>query len=73
MGFAIYQWLIMRQGIETIKPDVHVTRFVESIICRSGIADEELVATLEKVAKQLGLKAYKLDWRIWEYQQKRKR
>ena len=32
MSYAIYQWLIMRQGIETVKPDVHVRRFVESIV-----------------------------------------
>ena len=68
MGYAIYQWLIMRQGIETIKPDLHVRRFVESILHRSDITDEQLVATLEDIARELGLKAYELDWRIWEYQ-----
>jgi len=67
LGFVVYQWLVMRQGVETIKPDVHVRRFVESIIHRSPTEDE-LVEALEKVAKQLGLKAYELDWRIWEYQ-----
>jgi len=68
MSYAIYQWLIMRQGIETIKPDVHVRRFVESIVQRADFTDSELVSTLESVAKQLRLKAYELDWRIWEYQ-----
>jgi hypothetical protein len=71
MSYAIYQWLIMRQGIATIKPDVHIRRFVESIVHRPNIADKELVTTLEKVAKELGLKAYELDWRIWEYQRTR--
>lgn len=69
MGFAIYKWLVMRQGVETIKPDIHVRRFVESIIHRV-LCDNELVTLLEKVAKQLGMKAYELDWRIWEYQRK---
>jgi len=64
MGYAIYQWLIMRQGIATIKPDVHIRRFIESILNRPNIADKELVTTLEKVAIELGLKAYELDWRI---------
>ena len=68
MGYAIYQWLIMRQGIATIKPDVHVRRFIESIVHRSEITDQELVRTLEEVARELNLKAYELDWRIWEYQ-----
>ncbi len=67
MAYAIYQWLVMRQGIETIKPDTHLMRFVESIT-RHSFTEHELVATLEKVAKELGLKAYELDWRIWEYQ-----
>jgi len=67
LGFAVYQWLVMRQGMPTIKPDVHVRRFVESIIRRS-LTDDELVQALEEVARRLGLKAYELDWRIWEYQ-----
>lgn len=72
MGYAIYQWLIMRQGIETIKPDIHVRRFVESIINRADSDDKQLVATLENVARKLGLKVYELDWRIWEYQRSKK-
>lgn len=71
IGYAIYQWLIMRQGIETIKPDTHLIRFVESIIHHS-FTERELVAVLERVAKELGLKAYKLDWKIWEYQRGQK-
>jgi len=67
LGFAVYQWLVMRQGVATIKPDVHVRRFVESIIHRSP-TDGELVQALEEVARRLALKAYELDWRIWEYQ-----
>lgn len=71
MAYAIYQWLIMRQGIETIKPDTHLIRFVESII-HHGFTERELVAVLERVAKELGLKAYQLDWKIWEYQRGQK-
>lgn len=67
IGYAIYKWLVMRQGVETVKPDVHLRHFVESII-QHGFTDYELVDVLEKVAKQLELKAYELDWRIWEHQ-----
>lgn len=28
LGPAVFQWLVMRQGIDTVKPDVHVHRFV---------------------------------------------
>ena len=72
MGYAIYQWLIMRQGIETIKPDTHLIRFVESIVHHS-FTENELVDVLEKAAKQLKLKAYELDWRIWEFQRGQER
>ena len=71
IGYAIYQWLIMRQGIETIKPDTHLIRFVESVIHHS-FTEKELVDALEKMAREFGLKAYELDWKIWEYQRGRK-
>jgi hypothetical protein len=67
LAYAVYKWLVMRQGVETIKPDVHVRRFVESALGR-GVDDQTLVAALERVAAEIGLKAYELDWRIWESQ-----
>ena len=67
LGYAIYNWLVMRQGVETVKPDVHLHRFVERILGRT-IGDEELVRLLEQVASDMKLRAYELDWRIWEYQ-----
>lgn len=30
LGPAVYQWLVMRQGVDTVKPDVHVRRFAEA-------------------------------------------
>lgn len=67
LGAAAYQWLIMRQGVETVKPDVHLHRFVASVLSRE-VSDWELVHLLERVSTELGVKAYELDWRIWEYQ-----
>jgi hypothetical protein len=32
LGLAAYKWLTMRLGVETVKPDVHVHRFVESAV-----------------------------------------
>jgi len=71
IGYAIYKWLVMRQGVETVKPDTHLIRFMESIVHHS-FTEKELVNVLEEVAKQLGLKAYELDWKIWEYQRGQK-
>jgi hypothetical protein len=72
MAYTIYQWLIMRQGVETVKPDVHLMNFVKSIVHHS-VTKDELVGVLEKVAKELGLKAYELDWKIWEYEKMKNR
>lgn len=70
LGYAVYNWLVMRQGVETVKPDTHVHRFVRSVLGR-GLSDTEVVELLERVARELGLKAYQLDWRIWEHQRSR--
>jgi len=67
MAFAIFKWLVMRLGVETIKPDLWVHRFTRGAIGRS-VSDQTAVVVLEQAAKELGIKAYELDWRIWEYQ-----
>ena len=65
LGYAIFNWLVMRQGVETIKPDVHTLRFVENTIGWS-VKDTVAVEALIRVAKELGIPAFKLDWAIWE-------
>jgi len=67
MGLAIYNWLVMRQGVEKVKPDVHLHRFVKNTIGRT-FSDADLADTLQEVARRMSLKAYELDWRIWEHQ-----
>ena len=52
LGPAVYQWLVMRQGVDTVKPDVHVRRFAEAAVGRS--------------LSEADIKAFELDWRIWE-------
>jgi len=65
LGIAVYHWLVMRQGVDTVKPDVHVRRFAEGAVGRA-LTDEEVVEAVTRAAHELGLKAYELDWRIWE-------
>ena len=67
LGYAVYNWLVIRQKVETIKPDIHVHRFVQETIGRP-LGDREVVDVLKRVADEIGLKAYELDWRIWETQ-----
>jgi hypothetical protein len=66
LGIAVFQWLVMRQGVETVKPDVHVRRFAEAAVGRP-LADMEVVEVVTQAARHMGLKAYELDWRIWEH------
>lgn len=65
LGPAVYQWLVMRQGVDTVKPDVHVRRFAEAAVGRP-LSDADIVEVVTRAAGALGIKAYELDWRIWE-------
>lgn len=65
-SYAIFQWLVMRQGVETIKPDIWIHRFIEDAL-GYRVSDERAVALLEKAAQEIGVKAYELDWSIWEF------
>ncbi len=67
LGPAVYRWLVMRAGVETIKPDTHILRFVSAAIGR-GVSEDEAVTSLEAVADRLGIPARVLDWSVWEAQ-----
>jgi len=67
LGPVAYYSLLMRQGVQTVVPDSHTHRFVESILGRK-VSDEELIKMLEVVAEKLEIPAYELSWRIWERQ-----
>jgi hypothetical protein len=69
LGLAAYKSLMMRQGVDTVKPDTHVKRFVEAAIGRRA-SDAEVVTLVENAARELGLPAADLDWRIWEHQRR---
>ncbi len=67
LGPTVYQWLVRRAGVETVKPDVHVLRFVADAIGRQ-VNERAAVASLEEVARHLEVSPRTLDWSIWEYQ-----
>jgi hypothetical protein len=67
LGPAVYHGLVMRLGVETIKPDVHVLRFVAAAVGRP-VNEREVVEGLVEVAKRMGIRPRNLDWSIWEYQ-----
>jgi len=65
LGPAVYQWLVMRQGVDTVKPDVHVRRFAEAAAGRQ-LNDQDVIELTTKAAQRIGIRAFELDWRIWE-------
>ena len=67
MGYAIFKWLQIRLGVETVKPDVHVMNFVKDCIGRVP-RNEETVRAIERVAQKIGIRASRLDFAIWGYQ-----
>jgi hypothetical protein len=66
LGPAAYQSLLMRLGVDTVKPDVHVRRFVEETLGRP-VNDAELVLAVTEAARRLGRPARDLDGAIWEH------
>ena len=70
MGFAIFHWLCLRCGIDTIKPDVHVLNFVEEVIGRKP-TPQECVEALTGIANQQRRECYSLDSAIWHRQRDR--
>lgn len=67
LGVAACQWLRMRLGVDTVKPDVHTHRFVRHAIGRD-LDDWGVVRVIEEAAKQLGVSARRLDGSIWEHE-----
>ncbi len=68
LGLAVYSSLIMRLGVESVKPDTRLRRFVETTIGRR-VSDSEIVSGLIEVAQHLGTTARQLDWAIWTSQE----
>jgi hypothetical protein len=65
LAMAIYKWLTMRVGVNTIKPDVHVHDFLQEAAKRR-FSNKEAIAVLEKVAREINRQAFELDWSIFE-------
>jgi hypothetical protein len=70
LGPAVYRSLAMRMGVDTIKPDVHVLRFVSGAVGKN-VSQDDAVASLEEVAERLGVPARDLDWSVLQYQKQR--
>lgn len=67
LGIAACQWLRMRLGVDTVKPDVHTRNFVQHAIGRT-LDDSSVVRVIEAAAEAMGVRARRLDGAIWEHQ-----
>jgi hypothetical protein len=67
LGVAACQWLRMRLGVDTVKPDVHTHTFVKQAIGRP-LTDWDVVKVIEAAALALDVRARRLDGAIWEHQ-----
>lgn len=67
LGLAAYQWLRMRLGVDTVKPDSHLHRFVAAVVGHP-VSDLELIRGVTEVARRLGWRVQDLDIRLWEHQ-----
>jgi len=70
IGYAIFKWIQIRLGVDTVKPDVHVKNFVKNCIGREP-RNEEAVEAIERIARKMGIPASRLDFAIWRYQRDR--
>lgn len=66
-GFKLagFQYLRMLFGADTVKPDVHIIRYVERILERT-VSEARVVYTLERAAELVGRPARSIDVAIWE-------
>jgi len=65
LGIAGFCWLLMRLGVDTVKPDIWLHRFVKRVLGRD-LNDVQLVEVITEAARRVGRQARELDAGIWE-------
>jgi hypothetical protein len=70
IGIALFQWLRLRLGVDTVKPDVHIINFVTNSIGRN-VKPQEALDGLIEISKLTNRKASLLDAAIWHYQREK--
>ena len=65
LGPAAYCWLLMRLGVDTVKPDAWLHTFLRRAVGRD-LEDMDLVAEVRSSARRVGRQAREVDAGIWE-------
>ena len=67
LGFAVFQWILMRCEVDTVKPDTHTRGYAEACLGRA-LSDSDVVDVIVRTAARFGIPARSLDVAIWEFQ-----
>jgi hypothetical protein len=67
LGISAYCWLVMRLGVDTVKPDVWVHAFIRRVLGRR-LGDVEVVQVISEAAHRVGRSVRELDAGIWEHE-----
>lgn len=67
LGMAVFQWLVMRLGVDGVKPDVWVFKFAERILGRR-LSDKVTVDLFNELAPLVGTSIAKIDATIWAFE-----
>lgn len=65
LGISAYCWLVMRMGVDTVKPDVWLHVFVKRALGRD-LGDLDLIEVMTEAAYRVGRSVRELDAGIWE-------
>jgi hypothetical protein len=65
LSLAAYCWLVMRLGVDTVKPDVWLQAFVRRVLGRD-LSDVEVIRVVTEAAHRVNRSARELDAGIWE-------
>jgi len=64
-GVAGFQYLRSHFGADTVKPDVHIRRYVDDVLQRP-VGDVAMVWLLEQACQKIGASPLAIDTRIWQ-------
>jgi hypothetical protein len=67
IGPAVFQYLQMLLGIDTVKPDVHIMNFLYKVTERK-FKEFESIKGFKEIAEYMGIRVADLDYSVWNYQ-----
>ena len=64
LGLAVFQWLLIRSGVKTLKPDVWVFNYAHRITGKK-LADTALIEIFDEISHLVGESMVTIDMTIW--------